>query len=308
MKSYHNLLAALAATLMLTACSTEFDPAAGTRPIGFSPATDGTRAMVESAAQMQAFQVWGWYGAGDTRHQVFGGTQVNRTGNDWTYSPAQYWTDETYDFYALHPAGLAGAAYDADGNLTIAGFRCGAGAQAVDLMTATNATGIDGAGRPVVGLDFQHELVRIGVNIKSDINTTVQQLQLTGMPMQGDYRLAADAGGGTWSNVAAGTVRATAGSSIDMTAGGELADAFGPVLAIPQPAAGSTPTLHFTYENETDGTVEVKDIALRDPDEWKAGTSVRYICTITGAEAQITMVITVMDWEDGPTVTVPPFN
>ena len=307
MKSYHNhLLAALAATLVLAACSTEFDPAAGTRPIGFSPATDGTRAMVESAAQMQAFQVWGWYGAGNTRHQVFGGTQVNRTGNDWTYSPAQYWTDETYDFYALHPYGLNGATCKDDGTLTITDFTCGAGDNATDLMTA-RATGLNGSDVPVVNLTFSHELVRITVDIKSDITTEFKQLRLINVPSAATFTKAAD-GTTAWSNLTYHTpFLPTPGTSHNISAGGEFTNVFGTLLVIPKPDVNAKPQLHLVYQDEKAGTYQTKDIELPDTDQWAAGQSYRYTCTITGAQSQLNIYYTVTDWT-GKEINVPDFK
>lgn len=299
-----HLLLPAAAMLWLASCTADVPDGNSLPAIGFTPQAAGTRAVVESPADMTAFQVWGWYGTSASLTNVFNGDEVRHTGNTWTYDVPRYWIPgQTYNFYALHPYGLSGATCKDDGTLTITGFTCGAGDNATDLMTA-RATDLNGSDAPVVNLTFSHELVRITVDIKSDITTTFRQLQLQYMPAQGTFTQAAD-GTSSWESVSLATYTSAHKS---ISAGDELADVFGTVLAIPQLAGtGDTPQLHLVYQNETDGTNQTKDIELPDADQWTAGQSYRYTCTITGAQSQLKIYYTVKDWT-GKEINVPDFE
>lgn len=299
-----HLLLPAAAMLWLASCTADVPDGNSLPAIGFTPQAADTRAVVESPADMTAFQVWGWYGTTANPTGVFQGDEVRRTGDAWTYDDLRYWmAGQTYNFYALHPCGLSGATCNSDGTLTIPQFACGAGNTATDLMTA-RAIGLNGSDAPVVNLTFNHELVRITVDIKSDITTTFRQLQLQYMPAQGTFTQAAD-GTSSWESVSPATYTSAHKS---ISAGDELADVFGTVLAIPQLAGtGDTPRLHLVYQDETTGTDQTKDIPLPATDEWAAGKSYRYTCTITGAQSQLTIYYTVEDWT-GKEIEVPEFK
>ena len=75
---FHLLL--LAAAITLASCSGD-TPGEDTLPaIGFTTQTTDTRAVVESPADMTAFQVWGWYGTTASLTNVFNGDEVRHTG------------------------------------------------------------------------------------------------------------------------------------------------------------------------------------------------------------------------------------
>ena len=302
---FHLLL--LAAAITLASCSGD-TPGEGTLPaIGFTTQTTDTRAVVESPADMTAFQVWGWYGTTASLTNVFNGDEVRHTGNAWTYDVPRYWIPgQTYNFYALHPYGLNGATCKDDGTLTITDFTCGAGDNATDLMTAC-ATGLNGSDAPVVNLTFSHELVRITVDLKSDITTEFKQLRLINVPSAATFTKAAD-GTTAWSNLTYHTpFLPTPGTSHNISAGGEFTNVFGTLLVIPKPDVNAKPQLHLVYQDEKAGTYQTKDIGLPDTDQWAAGQSYRYTCTITGAQSQLNIYYTVTDWT-GKEINVPDFK
>lgn len=302
---FHLLL--LAAAITLASCSGD-TPGEDTLPaIGFTTQTTDTRAVVESPADMTAFQVWGWYGTTASLTNVFNGDEVRHTGNAWTYDVPRYWIPgQTYNFYALHPYGLNGATCKDDGTLTITDFTCGAGDNATDLMTA-RATGLNGSDAPVVNLTFSHELVRITVDIKSDITTEFKQLRLINVPSAATFTKAAD-GTTAWSNLTYHTpFLPTPGTSHNISAGGEFTNVFGTLLVIPKPDVNAKPQLHLVYQDEKAGTYQTKDIELPDADQWAAGQSYRYTCTITGAQSQLKIYYTVTDWT-GKEINVPDFK
>lgn len=302
-----HLLLPAAAMLWLASCTADVPDGNSLPAIGFTPQAAGTRAVVESPADMTAFQVWGWYGTSASPTNVFNGDEVRHTGNTWTYDVPRYWIPgQTYDFYALHPYGLSGATCKDDGTLTITGFTCGAGDNATDLMTA-RATDLTGSDAPVVNLTFSHELVRITVDIKSDITTTFEQLRLINVPSAATFTKAAD-GITVWSDLTYHTpFLPTPGTSHNISAGGEFTNVFGTLLVIPKPDANAKPQLHLVYQNETAGTEQTKDIELPDADQWTAGQSYRYTCTITGAQSQLKIYYTVTDWT-GKEINVPDFE
>ena len=270
---FHLLL--LAAAITLVSCSGD-TPGEDTLPaIGFTTQTSDTRAVVESPADMTAFQVWGWYGTSASPTNVFNGDEVRHTGNTWTYDVPRYWIPgQTYNFYALHPA---------------------------------RATGLNGSNAPVVNLTFSHELVRITVDIKSDITTKFEQLRLINVPSAATFTKAAD-GTTAWSDLTYHTPFLPAtGTPPTISAGGEFTNVFGTLLVIPKPDAKAKPQLHLVYQNETDGTNQTKDIELPDADQWTAGQSYRYTCTITGAQSQLNIYYTVTDWT-GKEINVPDFK
>ena len=301
-----HLLLPAAAMLWLASCTADVPDGNSLPAIGFTPQAAGTRAVVESPADMTAFQVWGWYGTSASPTNVFNGDEVRHTGNAWTYDDLRYWIPrQTYDFYALHPYGLSGATCKDDGTLTITGFTCGAGDNATDLMTA-RATDLNGNNAPVVNLTFSHELVRITVDIKSDITTTFKQLRLINVPSAATFTKAAD-GITAWSDLTYHTFLPATGTPPTISAGGEFTNVFGTLLVIPKPDAKAKPQLHLVYQNEIAGTEQTKDIELPDADQWTAGQSYRYTCTITGAQSQLNIYYTVTDWT-GKEINVPDFE
>ena len=158
--------------LVLGACTSEVTdggntPADGPVPISFQ--TPETRAAKDGFGAGDAFSVWGWYAddAGTNSRQVFNAEEVTNGGNNsWSYDGTQYWiAGKTYDFYAVYPTDVNAQVFQ-DGTITIENFDASqTGADAVDLMTAS-ATGMKGDSPQMVGLRFGHELTRIAFAVK----------------------------------------------------------------------------------------------------------------------------------------------
>ena len=130
------LPALLLAGFAVSCTDTDVLPDAGTPSIDFgTPAL--TRGVVTSDADMDVFDVWGWYeptGGGDVE-QVFNATTVTKESTDsWKYDNPQRWQPgNTYRFYAVYPSGQANIQLTSSGDITISGFDC---FEDVDLMVA----------------------------------------------------------------------------------------------------------------------------------------------------------------------------
>ena len=134
-------LYALSFLFSLAACTTivvDEPPVDGLVSIGFSPQAE-TRAAVTGTELPNGsrFNVWGGYGG----NNVFSGREVTKTANGCIYQGTEYWMPgQTYNFYAVYPAGLKAdaVAVTDEGTVTVSGFDCSAtGDAAVDLMTAS---------------------------------------------------------------------------------------------------------------------------------------------------------------------------
>lgn len=158
------------AVMFLGACTSEVPGTLETAE-AISFGVPQTRAAVETANDMDAFSVWGWYKDTETSGDpvsVFDETRVDQA-SGWNYEGGtRYWIPgKTYSFYGVYPHGLENVEVTSDG-ITITNFDCSAtGENAVDLMTAVN-TGLLGADAPMVNMSFSHELVRINFIVRTE--------------------------------------------------------------------------------------------------------------------------------------------
>lgn len=170
----------MAATLLTASCGSDDAYAPDTttaNAISFYPRT-GSRAAIENAADMDAFDVWGGFDA--NIDNVFSQEKVSNTNGTWTYEGTQYWNPgKNYTFYAVYPYGLD--VTTTDGGITINNFNClgQTGDEAIDLMTATG-TG-DGDNPQPVRLNFTHQLTRVSIVARTEQGTAiVTSAELTG--------------------------------------------------------------------------------------------------------------------------------
>lgn len=305
------LPALLLAGFAVSCTDTDVLPDAGTPSIDFgTPAL--TRGVVTSYADMDAFDVWGWYeptaGGGEVK-QVFNATTVTKESTDsWKYDNPQRWQPRnTYRFYAVYPSsnkGYESASYDKDGNLTITNFDCTKG---VDLMTASRkdcvADDMVANGTPVK-FTFQHLLARVEFVVKrhsasvdiTNFSPSVNSAKLYGMYATGDF----DATG--WelpgNNVGNRTdVNNPLVSMNDSKAVNNDPVTLLDVMLCPQTierefnfSIGFRTTDTGTYTNQT---INLTTINLT---KWEAGKHYRYTFTITPDDRILVEIPTVSEW------------
>lgn len=91
------------ATMMLASCTNEdVLNVSDSRAIGFNGTgiDNITKADITSSNFAQ-FYVYGGYNTTD----LFNGTEVNKSGSNWTYNPTQYWKEGSWKFGAYAPKG-----------------------------------------------------------------------------------------------------------------------------------------------------------------------------------------------------------
>ena len=295
------IIAGIAAATALAACSTTVtgsaEDAAPSAAIRFAAAP--TKAAVTSEANMADFAVWGWYrdDATTTPVPVFDATPVTRSSGQWTYDGTRYWLlGKTYNFTALHPAGVANVTAGSDGSITIEGFDATAtGEDAVDLMLATakDITHADIDNIAPVGLKFEHLLARVNVlgAVMGGGQMHVKEITLSGIPKEGDYE------NGQWTTSQSTGVISGGKMLLNLTTG---TDIFGDLLMIPQSVGTFTVELKYweNDEDQTDDNLKTASFALPTGEvtEWEAGKSYRYTFTKDVAGNIVFMKPVVTEW------------
>lgn len=294
--------------LMPAACSTSVvnEPETETHAINFRTPQAETRAVVDDTSLPGDFLVWGGYDGDATR--VFDGTTVYHP--TWDYRDGtRYWTEnKLYDFYAVYPATGVAADVNTDGTLTISNFDCSkTGKEAVDLMTATipnvSADEMIEYGS-AVGLTFQHELARVSFTVKSEYTTvTVNDFRIYGIYCGGSLSKAAgDAS--EWTPDSACTPQDTPyhiTSPLTLnTTNGLTQSPFGDLLLPPHTSLQNARLyIAYQYPGESADHTSTLELTSSNVGEWKAGHPYQYTVTIEGGE--ITLQVTVKDWEEEDT-------
>ena len=266
--------------------------------IGFTSGM--TKAAVTDVSEMENIRVWGTYTKDGSSAEVFGtaGQEVHYAGGAWTYSPVRYWVmGAEYDFYAVHPAEVAGVTVG-DGGIEIKGFDATAGH---DLMTAT-AKGIrydEVSAIQPVSLTFEHLLARVNIvgMVTGGGQMHVQEIDFTGMKETGDY------GADGWTGLQEGGGFSKTGFTLNSAAG---TDIFGDMLMIPQAVAGLEISMTYTENDETEEQQVSYPLPAGEVAAWEAGRSYRYTFTVDVAGNIIFMKPVVTDWNTatGGIVTV----
>lgn len=259
-----------------------------------------TKAAVTDVSEMENIRVWGTYTKDGSSAEVFGtaGQEVHYAGGAWTYSPVRYWVmGAEYDFYAVHPAEVAGVMVW-DGGIEIKGFGATAGH---DLMTAT-AKGIrydEVSAIQPVSLTFEHLLARVNIvgMVTGGGQMHVQEIDFTGMKETGDY------GADGWTGLQEGGGFSKTGFTLNSAAG---TDIFGDMLMIPQAVAGLEISMTYTENDKTDAQTVTYPLPAGEVAEWEAGRSYRYTFTVDVAGNIIFMKPVVTEWNTatGGIVTV----
>ncbi len=309
--------AAAVALMAIAGCAkTVHTPENGEQPIGFN-VQEPVKSAVTGAADIDSFEVWGWYGSNTGRDKnVFDGIRVKNTGSSWVYDNIQYWVpDMNYTFYAVYPVGAGECS--AEGTVTVENFDCSAtGSDAVDLMTAEP---VDGSGNKPsnVVFNFRHELAKVKFTVKTadPDGVAVSLLKLYGISAQGSLRKPQD-GSALWSlenAVGSDDTPYSVNEEVVLNTGNSYtAEPFGELL-LPPHAALAEARLSFSYYYGSNSTqIKSADIPLAAGTggitSWEAGKSYNYTVEIQ-ANRDIKINVTVTDWDERDTsVTWTPNN
>lgn len=299
----------LSALLLTAACTDEQveNPADGARPIAFTPAAE-TRAAVDGSSlpSSSSFRVWGWYGTGnDINKNVFNNPfeTVMESNGSWGYTGGtQYWIPGmTYNFYGVYPASVT-ASVTNDGTITVSNFDCSAtGADAVDLMTATE-TGLSGDDAPTVAMQFQHELARVKFQTKTQgSKVTLTSFKINSVSYKGDFSHQLPSGNAQWttkqSTVTGDGIFSVTDKTIESTTDELVTDLLGDLLILPQTLETGQQQIAISYRYDGETTDRTKTIDLRIENGttgWTAGQS--YVYTLDLRTASLTLTVTIQPW------------
>ena len=269
------------AALILTAASctdtATGEPDTDARAIAFTPAAE-TRAAVDGGSLPDDFLVWGGY---NPEFPLFEGETVHPNG---TYDNGlRYWVPGTYNFYAVYPATIKDKTTFSNGTLTVKNFDCSkTGEDAVDLMTAISPSIPYEAGNDPqpVAMEFQHELARVNVTIKTEESTaTAVSAQMWGIGYQGNF--SKSNGNAQWETL----VQAAEGNTPFTRTAEATIDKLGipllnEMLLPPQNITDTQgATIYVSYRYTGDNTIKEKRVSL-PAITWEAGKSYTYTLTI----------------------------
>lgn len=273
-------------TLLMPGCTSPIgsgdDPSPSTLAINFGTPQADTRAAVNSSADMGDFSVWGGYDGNASN--VF--SQVTVHSPSWTYDGGtRYWiSGKTYNFYAVHPAGLDASVNDS-GTITVNDFDCSkTGNEAVDLMTAT-ATGLEGSEAPMVGLKFGHELAQVKVSVESN-GATVDEMKVYGVSYKGNFNSGSTPKWAVTNTAEENTTPFSGTTALDM---------------LLLPATDLTDAkLKMTYHYGSDASdTHTQEASLTIAEGWAAGQQYHYKASIVAGK--LTITVTVVDWKEEDT-------
>ena len=240
---------------------------------------------------MGNFSVWGGYDGNNVFNQV----TVHSPG--WTYDGGtRYWIPgKTYNFYAVHPAGVGSC--DSDGTITIEDFDCSkTGNEAVDLMTA-RATGLKGSEAPTVGLKFGHELARVNFQAKAQgSKVTITSFKINGVSYAGDFSQQPSSESAQWTPKKV-TSAGDGFFSVTNIMIENTTDLLGDLLILPQQLETGKQQLaiSFRYDGETTDRTQTIDLRIENgTTEWTASQSYTY--TLDLRTASLTLTVTTQDW------------
>lgn len=300
------LPALLLAGFAVSCTDTDVLPDAGTPSIDFgTPAL--TRGVVTSDADMDVFDVWGWYKPTEgsetaTDTQVFNATPVTKKGDSWKCNNPQRWqSGNTYRFYAVYPSfgatnkGYESASYDKDGNLTITNFDC---TQGVDLMTASQNCVADDmiAHKQSVKFSFEHLLAYINVIVISEGDAvSVSDVKLYGINHIGNLNES------VWQLSEPSTKDnpsfTSTGLSILENDTHEYSIWVDNLLLLPETTLESV-FLEFDYQYSGDTEIKHSVIPLKTGNvaKWDANTRYNYRINIPQNSVDVELTVTVTDW------------
>ena len=287
---HFNLALALLLTAGMAASCADDLPAptdtASTQAITFD--TPQTRAAKDDFNNGDKFSVWAWRDG----TQIFEKEEVSYDGATWSYDGVEYWFEnQTYNFYAVYPAGLQNVTVNKTGDITITGFDCTTG---TDLMTAKKENvqyePIENTPAAPVAFQFEHLLAKVRIMGRAENGTaTVNSLTLSGLHKTGDYSSASG-----WTNGKTGDDF----SGIANTKLGANAVIVLEQLMIPQ---GMTGNIRISVIYTLDGAIARQNATYTLPsdmvNQWEAGKSYQYTFTVMGNRIVFDKP-TVQAWDD----------
>lgn len=289
------------------------EPETDARVITFQAPQADTRAVVENGETLPAdFQVWGWHGTdGTNTDNIFDATVVSKDAG-WNYTDGvRYWkAGETYNFYAVYPVfpqptgegdTQTTSTVTTDGTITVTNFDCSAtGDAAVDLMTATKI-GMEGGKPETVSMNFGHELARVTCDVKS-VNSavTVESVKLYGVQYKGNLTSPGQWGGQVTCCLTGTPFKNEEKFVLNADNQFSCAGALDDLLLLPQTfgqdvAAG----FQLTYRYNGDQAARTATASIPVGTDWTAGQSYKY--TITLKAAQLSLEVTVQEWDEKET-------
>lgn len=329
------LNAAAALSLLVSASSCiKVTPDSGDQAehyIGFTSSV-GTKAPVESSADMEAFAVWAaYYDGGNLQSTPMNNVRVYRSGDLWMYDDLQLWQEGKWRFDAFypHPSKLAVTDIVKDKDALAVTFsapktdddeQTDLDGLSIDYYygpTASNDLMVAGDTRNYtmsspdaspVQFTFEHLLSRVGIAVKSTSNDVrLTSLVFKGMSVLGAYNTPESQE--QWrlltsipelSNVQPGSFTADLSDiSAPLPSDGTAVDVLSDLLLIPQTpgddANGLGPiTITATY-SVGGAAPETKELTLPADPAWQPGRHYRYTLTLAGAD--VTLSVETVPWE-----------
>ena len=294
--------------------------------IGFTSSV-GTKAPIESAADMDEFAVWAAYtAAGEEPEVLMKEVRVYRaTDNDaWVYDDLQMWREGDWHFEAFYPLPselhktepvLNEDALEVNFTAVHSGSQTGLEGLTVnyyygptasyDLMTAEADRPYPAEGGNAVQFTFSHLLSRVSIAVKAATdNVTLNSLTFAGMSVLGEYNTL-ESGTDKWrllteeealSNVPVGSFPADVTNIEDpLPSDGTSVPVISDLLLIPQ-TPGDDADIKVTVNYTIGGASEDKTLSLPSTTPWQSGRHYRY--TLTLGTADVTLNIDVVDWDE----------
>lgn len=185
------------ATMMLASCTNEdVLNVSDSRAIGFNGTgiDNITKADITSSNFAQ-FYVYGGYNTTD----LFNGTEVNKSGSNWTYNPTQYWKEGSWKFGAYAPKGEGAItpewSYESGLTLTVNSDATHQNDLIYADATANVTPGEDGTleGTDNVSLNFKHLLSKLAFKFTKDpqslgaMTVTMSNFVVAGITTNGQW-------------------------------------------------------------------------------------------------------------------------
>lgn len=267
--------------LILNSCATsqveeEFLQQEEQTAIGFNGKVHNSRALADDL-KANGIKVWGGYEGGTV--PVFDGSDIV-FGTNASYTTNQYWTYNSYNFYAVYPKNTSATYNVANNTFTISNYNVKDN-QDVDLLISTVEDHEYPKNGSVVNLNFKHALVQVVVKAKKDEgagNITVTSVSLYGMPTEGRYSSTS----GAWSFSAYSDVdtKFYNSSSFEKELTTSATNMMDALLMFPTSFISTTYMLHVGYK--IGGQAFDKDIQLSAAsiDKWEAGNVYSYTFTV----------------------------
>lgn len=304
------LPALLLAGFAVSCTDTDVLPDAGTPSIDFgTPAL--TRGVVTSDADMDVFDVWGWYKPTEgsetaTDTQVFNATPVTKKGDSWKYDNPQRWQPgNTYRFYAVYPSGLDNIDVSSSGEIKISIYNATANH---DLMIANQTVSYaSDAIRPPrkVSFQFKHIMANIVFAARtapavsgSGQTMTITSFKLTGFPVTGSYN---SGNVPAWSVSTPQNERYSSTDPVELT-GTDYTDLVS-LLVFPQllgTVEGSSLRYEIVYEDANQNKYESSgrlQAVSGDLSQWQEGKRYRYTMDL-GADYILFGTPQVEEWDE----------